>query len=315
MQNTKSKTFLTLIIFISITLFIVYPSTCIQATNNGMRIWLVNVVPALFPFFILTRILTALNQKSIPILDKFTSKFFRTHNAGLAYFLSILSGYPVGAKMISSYYEIGAIDKQTAYKMFSFCSTSGPMFIVGTIGIGVFKSAKVGYILLISHILGSFLNGIIYRGKPSHKSTFIPTNNNMQLNDIMYDSIISILLVGGYIIFASVVIQILQLTNIIHLICILICKIPCFDYHTVYSLLCGIIEITNGIIMLGNGCISLPLKVVFASMLIAFSGISIMLQSSAFLTKIGLKKRTIILQKITQTIITCLLTFVILLIL
>ena len=161
MLKLRTNKVLTLVILLAITIFIISPKICMKATTNGLHIWLINVVPALFPFFILTRIVIALNQTSIPVLDKFTTKCFRTNNAGLVYFLSLLSGYPVGAKLISSYYENGLIDKAGAKKMFCFCSTSGPMFIIGAVGIGVFGSAKAGYILLIGHILGSFLGVVV----------------------------------------------------------------------------------------------------------------------------------------------------------
>ncbi len=308
MQKTKSKTLLTLLLLMCITLFIINPKSCMNATSNGLKIWLVNVVPALFPFFILTRILTALNQSSIPLLDKFTTKCFNTPNAGLVYFLSILSGYPVGAKMTSNYYQSGAIDKECATKMFSFCSTSGPMFIIGTVGLGVFGSAKAGYILLVGHIVGSFLNGLLYRGKAAASPQFKPQINKVGLNDIMYDSIISILLVGGYIIFASVVIKLLELTGLLALLTKLICTILPFEYSAVYATLCGIIEITNGLIGLGNVAATVTIKLILASVLIAFSGVCIMLQSLGFLNQIGIKKSTIIHQKLTQSLFTGLAT-------
>ena len=252
-----------------------------------------------------------LNQTSIPTLDKFTSKCFRTQNAGLTYFLSMLSGYPVGAKLISSYYESGAIDKATATKMFSFCSTSGPMFIIGTVGLGIFGSAKVGYILLIGHIIGSFINGLIFRGKATSSNQFTPKPTNVNLNEIMYDSINSILLVGGYIVFSSVVIELLKISNILPTFANLICIITPFDYNIVYSFLCGIIEITNGLIMLGGINFNLNLKIILASIIIAFSGICIMLQSLGFLNKIGIKTHTILIQKITQSIVTAIATFLV----
>ena len=213
--------------------------------------------------------------------------------------------------MISNYYEIGAIDKSTATKMFSFCSTSGPMFIVGTIGIGVFRSAKVGYILLIGHIVGSFLNGLLYRGKKSMQNFQQPKISKTTINDIMYDSIISILLVGGYIVFASVTIELLKMTNILPTLSTIISNLIHFDYNTVYALLCGIIEITNGLITLGACNISICAKIIISAILIAFSGICIMLQSTAFLNKIGISKRTMIIQKITQVLFTGLATLII----
>jgi len=314
MFKLKSKSTLTILVLLSITLFIINPQSCMDSTSQGLKIWLINVVPALFPFFILTRIITAFNQTSIPVLDKFTTKFFHTQNAGLVYFLSLLSGYPVGAKIISNYHETGLIDKRTATKMFSFCSTSGPMFIIGTIGIGVFKDAKIGYVLLIGHIIGSFLNGLLYRGKDTTTNQFKNNITKVSLNDIMYDSIISILLVGGYIIFASVIIRLLELTNILSLFANFICLIPIFDYNTVYSTLCGLLEITNGLIMLGSTTISLELKIILSSIMIAFSGLCIMLQSSAFLNKIGIKKSTMLVQKVTQSILTGIATAIIVLI-
>jgi len=215
--------------------------------------------------------------------------------------------------MISNYYDLGAIDKQTATKMFGFCSTSGPMFIIGSIGIGVFQSAKIGYILLLGHIIGSFLNGLFYRGKYVPINEFKPQITKTSLNDIMYDSIISILLVGGYIVFASVCIQLLSVSNILPSLAGLISKIPCFNYTAVYSFLCGIIEITNGLILLGSSPITLQTKIILASIIIAFSGICIMLQSGAFLNKIGIKKSTMFKQKLTQSLFSCLATILLVL--
>lgn len=315
MSKPKSKVVLTLVALLAITLFIISPRVCINATSRGINVWLVNVVPALFPFFILTRIVIMLNQKSIPVLDRFTSKCFNTSNAGLTYFLSMLSGYPIGAKLISSYYENGAIDKTTATKMFSFCSTSGPMFIIGTIGIGVFGDARIGYIILIAHIIGAFINGLIYRGEKEKCLQIISTNTNINLNEIMFDSINSILLVGSYIVFSSVIIELLSLTNVLPTIANFICAITSFNYDIIYSFLCGIIEITNGLIMLGGINFDIKIKIILASIIIAFSGICIMLQSLGFLNKIGIKTHTIIKQKITQTIITSIITFLIVLLL
>ena len=303
MTKFKSRA-LTLILIIAITLFIISPKVCMQATSNGIKVWLVNVVPALFPFFILTKIIILLNQTSIKLLDKFTIKFFKTNNAGVVYFLSLLSGYPVGAKMISGYYESGAISKNTAKKMFSFCSTSGPMFIIGTVGIAIFKSSKVGYILLLSHLIGSFLNGLLYRGKNIPENQFKQQLTTSSLNDIMYDSINSILLVGGYIIFSSVVIELLKLSGILVFMANLICKITSFNYDVVFATLCGVIEITNGLILLGKTNIDIKVQLILASSIIAFSGICIMLQSCSFLNKTGLKKRIMLKQKLTQALFT-----------
>ena len=71
--------------------------------------------------------------------------------------------YKVTMRMIADLYMQGKITQEDAYRMSAFCSTSGPMFIIGAVGIGMFKSSLVGYILFLSHILSAFLNGLIYR--------------------------------------------------------------------------------------------------------------------------------------------------------
>jgi nucleoside recognition membrane protein YjiH len=77
--------------------------------------------------------------------------------------MSVLSGYPVGAKLTADFYEKGLITKGQACRITTFTSTSGPLFIVGTVGIGMFHSAKLGIIILLSHFIGAILNGLIYR--------------------------------------------------------------------------------------------------------------------------------------------------------
>jgi carbon starvation protein CstA len=50
MFKVKSKTILIVILLMAITLFIVNPKVCMEATLQGVRVWGLNVVPALFPF-------------------------------------------------------------------------------------------------------------------------------------------------------------------------------------------------------------------------------------------------------------------------
>lgn len=313
MLKQRTNKIITLVILLAITIFVISPKACMQATTSGIHIWLVNVVPALFPFFILTRIIIALNQTSISVLDKFTSKCFCVNNAGLVYFLSLLSGYPIGAKLISSYYENGLIDKSSAKKMFCFCSTSGPMFIIGAIGIGVFGSVKVGYVLLIGHIIGSFLNGLLYRGKSSKLLANQPKISQTSINEIMFDSINSIMLVGGYIVLSSIAIQMLKITNILPTISTLVCRVLPIKQELISAITCGIIEITNGLVILGSINLNIKLKIVVASFIIAFSGICIMMQSVSFLNKVGLKTREMILPKITHATFSLVITYLIVL--
>ena len=141
-----------------------------QSTLNGLDVWLTKVVPALFPFFFATKLLTEMHvvEKIAKIFNPITTRLFKTPGiSSYVFLMSIISGYPVGAKLISELFKQGKIDSDAATKMNSFCSTSGPLFVIGTVGVCMFYSQIVGVIILISHILGAILNGILYR---SYKS-------------------------------------------------------------------------------------------------------------------------------------------------
>src|SRR5574344_476395 len=119
---------------------------------------------AIFMFF--TKILTDLDFLSwlTNLFTKLNKILFKAPAISSYIFLmSIISGYPVGAKLISEFYEMGAISKVQANKLCTFCSTSGPLFIIGSVGTSMFLNSTLGYIMFLSHILGSFLNGILYR--------------------------------------------------------------------------------------------------------------------------------------------------------
>lgn len=145
---------------------IISPAKFIKEGLNGISAWAFNVLPSVLPFMFFTKALSSLGQmeKLTHPFQRVTKTLFNTPPISFyAFFMAILSGYPVGSKMIADLYMQGKITQEDAYRMSAFCSTSGPMFIIGAVGIGMFKNSLVGYILFLSHILSAFLNGLIYR--------------------------------------------------------------------------------------------------------------------------------------------------------
>lgn len=268
----------------------------------------------MFPFFILTRLLVNIAEIKSNPLDKFFCKTYRTPSGSLyIFFLSILSGYPMGAKLISAMYENGQIDSNQAKKMLSFCSVSGPMFIVGTVGVGILNSYKAGIIILICNIIASLLNGLIYRGKICNdkKQNYQQIKKDNLLSDSVYDSLQSILMVGGFIVLSFLAIDILKNLQILPVISNTISWVSHnkLSADMVESVLSGLIEMTRGIIDLNCTSITLASKTIIASALIGFGGVSIMMQSLSFLNKLKIPAKTMFLQKLTQGFICILITF------
>ncbi len=287
-----------------------YAKSCLDAIS----VWGFKVLPLMFPFFIFTRLIVNLSEPKLNFMDKFFNKVYHAPVGSFStFFLATLSGYPMGAKLICTMFENNQINSKQAQRMLSFCSVSGPMFMLGTVGVSMLFSYKAGLIILISNIIASLLNGLIYRGKnekTENKLNYITKNYDNLLSDSVYDSLISILMVGAYIVLSFLIIDLLNNLRIISTLTNLICCVFNLSnsHDIVLAVLNGIIEITRGISDLSHTNSSLIIKTIISSGLIGFGGISIMLQSISFLSKLKIPIKTMFLQKTTQCFLCLLIT-------
>lgn len=321
--NIKSL-FLTLILIIFICALITSPEKYIVTTFNGVLVWATIILPALFPFMIFTKILTSTGyiENFSKCFSGITRKLYKVPGiSSYVFLISIISGYPLGAKITADLYDEGLITREEAHRICSFTSNSGPMFIIGSVGVGMLLSATAGYIILISHILSAILNGLIYRNykpKPIKEISKINFNSAKKENDIitksMENSITSILLIGGFIIVFFVIMEILLSLQIFYPITKLLSFFG-LEQSISNGLLFGIFEITKGCLTIASSSISLSLKTVLCSFIISFSGISVFFQSFAFLNKFKISKGFFILQKITQAFLSLFLSIILVLIL
>ena len=136
-QTNKNNSFLfdavfTLAILGIMMIIISNPTTYTNGTIEGLRLFVFAVLPGLFPFMFLVKLLTEIGFifQITSKLDKFSYKIFGTPGVSIyAFFMSILSGYPIGAKIIADLYQKQLITQKEAQKMSVFCTTSGPIFI------------------------------------------------------------------------------------------------------------------------------------------------------------------------------------------
>lgn len=308
-KQLKSNKIISLLLIIMCFFVLFNPTIYAKACLNGISVWSLKILPLLFPFFVITRMIVTINSFQINIMEKFFNKVYLSPIGSFnAFFLSALSGYPMGAKLICLMHENGQADTTEAEKMLSFCSVSGPMFMLGTVGVMMLNSKIAGLIILISNIIASLLNGLIYRGKPlpAKRDLKIYNKNSFSLSDCVYDSLISILMVGAYVVLSFFIIQIFSSLCIFDFATNTLCSVFSLDnsHNIVRSILVGCIEMTAGILQLSSINISLCAKTIIASGLVSFGGLSIFLQSLNFLSKLNIKPKTMLKQKLTQTILT-----------
>ncbi len=316
-KKTSLSRIITIFLLLSIcVIFITNPSFYASSCLNAISVWVLNVLPVMFPFFIFTRLIVNLISLKPNRMDKFFSKAYHTPSPSFfIYFLSILSGYPMGAKLICTLFDTDAIDRTDANRMLSFCSVSGPMFIVGTVGVAFLKNYFAGIIILISNIIGSLLNGLLYRGKSNNNiytPKFVERKNTNILSDSVYDSLISILMVGAYIVLSFLLIDILKNIKIFEFVTNTICWVFNLNnsHDIVQSTIIGCFEMTRGILELSHTNCSIQIMTIISSALISFGGISVMMQSISFLNKLNLPIKNMFKQKFTQSILTLIIAII-----
>ena len=303
---TKNKVLIVLLLIVC-AIFICNPAIYAKSCLKAISVWSVKVLPVLFPFFIFTKIIVALTQPKQTKLDKVFFKLYHTPaTCSSIFLLSLISGYPMGAKLICDMFERGIYTRQDAKHMLAFCSVSGPMFMIGTVGVAVFGNIKFGVVIMCANVLACLINGLIFRGKkreqkkPQLLQIKQPTNNGNILGDSVYDALISILMVGAFIVLAFLFIDVLKNTGVLIRLSAGIAKVTHIDTNFVQAFLSGIVEITRGVIDLSAVACPMQVKLIFASALIGFGGISIFMQSLSFLSKLNIKPSYVLLQKISQ---------------
>ena len=283
---------------------------------QGLTLFFSSVLPGLFPFMILTRLLSHTNsiQKISRLLEKPTRILFGTSGiASYVFLMSAISGYPIGAKMIADLFEQNIISEQDAKKMCTFCTTSGPVFVIGTIGAVMFKSAKIGIIIYVSHILASIMCGIILRGKATKQQQNHPAINISHVDNIISktveDTVQSVLVVGAYITIFFLLSDILFQTKIISVLSwpleFVLSRIGISGISDGFVF--GLLEVTRGakILSLSTNIWS----VCFCAGILSLSGFSIIMQSMSFLSKCKIKARYFVFAKCVHMILTFVVCF------
>ena len=147
-------------------LIILFPSQIIVSAKNGLLLWFNNVIPSLLPFIIGANILSLTGFINFigEILEPITQKLFKISGCGaFALIMGFISGYPMGAKITASLYENNQITETEAQKLIMFTNNSGPLFILGTVAVSMFKVPKVGTIILLAHYLSALSIGVLLR--------------------------------------------------------------------------------------------------------------------------------------------------------
>lgn len=313
---------------------ILFPKDSILAAKNGFSIWVDTLIPSLLPFIIAANLIVRLKFVDVLglIINPVTKKLFNVSGkSSLVFAISTVSGYPVGAKLASELRQNNEISKFEAQRLVSFCSTSGPLFIVGAVSIEMFNNPSLGYLMLLCHYLGSLTVGILFKnyGKESINNDnfnfkfevkkimeFRKKENKgffVLFGDAVFSGVNTILMVGGFVIVFSVVFKVLSIFKFINLISYII-YIPLsifgFSLDLCSSFISGLFEITIGCNQISSVS-NIPeiIRASLCSFIIAFSGLSILAQCCSFLAQTDINTGTYIISKFLHGVFSAVFTF------
>lgn len=291
------------ILLICLSTIILNPQDIYTSFNNSLKVCIFNLFPALFPFLIISHLMT--NYGFIEVCNKYgkklMNKLFKVNASGsYVLFLSMLSGSPSNAKYIKQLLDKNLINHQDANNLLKFTHFVNPLFIIGGIGIKLLKSKTLGIMILLCHYIGGITTGIMLHNnyKPINYNICHQNNNSFidNLSHSIKDTINTLTLIFGII--TSCFILSAIISNMIH--------IPNFLF--------GIIEITSGINYIITEQIPIFYKTIIITFLISFGGFSIHIQVLSVLVKEKIRYLPYLYSRIFHALIACLILTILFLI-
>lgn len=294
------------IIFVIVTA-LASPADYISETLGAFVLYAKNVLPALFPFIFFNKMLTMIGcaEELSHALKKPLAKLYHApSSSGYVIIMSIFCGYPIGSKLTRDLYDGGVISRDQTFIVSTLSSICGPIFIVGTVS-SMLGNSAYGYIIYFSHLLSTFINGFIFRPKPMpnelNQIVHKPNCDDI-LSKSMSDSILSILIVGGYIAVMSFFITFLDKIFLTKAITMLFGFLG-INAEITTSVWYGLFEMTRGIAALSKCNLSPIFMISISTFLVTFGGICIALQSQNYTQKCGISVPKYLLAKFSQAII------------
>lgn len=290
---------------------VLWPEQSMGAMRDGIKLCGNVILPSLFPFFVLSSLVVELGMSRYlgKLLEPVMAPLFRVNgNCAAALALGAVGGYPVGARTAIQIYETGQCSRTEAERMLAFCNNSGPAFILGVVGAGVFGSGAAGLLLYLAHLLASLLVGVLFRfyrpgdGPQTRRGRgpqFQAASFPKAFTRSVTGALTSTLNICAFVLFFTVFLRILAHAGILKLLGGLLSALLAplgMDQTWAERLLTGLVEVSSGVSSLTDGTLSGRLSM--AAFMLGWAGVSVHCQVLAFLGDSGLSVRTYLVGKL-----------------
>lgn len=284
--------------------------TIMDAVSFSFNIWITNVFPSLFPFFVLSEIL--MNYGFIELIGELFKPLFEklfkiNGNAAFVFIMSLISGSPSNAKYTRELYLQNKLSAKEASKILMFSHFSNPLFILGTISITFLNDKRLGLIIMFSQYISNVIIGLIFRNYNPSKITndkfslknaimhmhYKRINNNKRFGTIITNSLVNS--INTLLLILGVITTFLIITTIID-----------NNFHLSLlnkSLISGFLEMTQGLKHVSLLNTSNNYKAILICMIISFGGLSVHTQVLSIISDTEIKYKSFLLARIIHVVI------------
>ena len=295
------------------------PSAAIAGVKAGLSVCTGTIIPALLPFLVLSGLVTALELPKLlsRIFAPLMRRLFRVPGVAAApLLLGLTGGYPVGAAATAELVQRGDLSPEEGSRVLAFCNNTGPAFIVGAAGSGVFGSAKIGLLLYLSHILAAVAVGMIFSvgcKAPGVKSAPTPIRAVRfaeALTGAVKGAVTAVLNICGFVVLFSTLRALLDALGVFSGLAGWLAAHLHIGLQFVRAALTGVLELGGGITAL-QGLPPTPGDLALASFILGFGSLSVHCQTLAAVAGAELKTARHFAGRLLHGAISALLTFLI----
>ncbi len=149
---------------LGLTICLRYSAQCADGIRKGLLFCVEALVPSLFLFMALSSYLvkSGFAELLTKPFGRLSRVLFGISPVGLSVILlSLIGGYPVGARCAAMLYEQKKIGEKEAEKLVMIAVCAGPGFLLSFIGNALLGNAAAGRLLLYSELIGTVVTGVI----------------------------------------------------------------------------------------------------------------------------------------------------------
>lgn len=240
--------------------------TALAGAKEGMELCFQSVIPSLFPFFVLSTLVTSYLSSEPLRLLKWLARLCRIPYGSESIVIpAFLGGYPVGASSVSQCVEDGLIDKEDGRVLLAYCNQAGPAFLFGVVRSSLSSTLAVWACWMI--VMSSAL-AVAWVLPECHRQGHSAFGRRVTISQAISSSVRTMGLVCGWIVLFRILIAFLDRW--------FLWLLP----KWLAVLVCGILELTNGCFLL-DGLESPALQFVLCCGMVSFGGVCVAMQTRA----------------------------------